>query len=81
MGVVLATCQVLGTPAEQERHAFAGTFFPLGSVFLPSEKPGLRLDGRPLSRKYCLGFGKELRFHTDLGDEFYKFAQIYIFSP
>ena len=30
MGVVLATCQVLGTPAEQERHADAVPFFHLG---------------------------------------------------
>ncbi len=80
MGVVLATCQVLGTPAEQERHAYAVPFFPLGSVFLPSEKPVLWLDGQPLSCKYCLGFGIELLFDTDLGDEFHKFAQIYIFS-
>ncbi len=58
MGEVLATCQVLGTPAEQERHALAVPFFPLGSVFLPSERSVLRLDRRPLSRKYCLGFGK-----------------------
>ncbi len=81
MGVVLATCQVLGTPAEQERHTTAVPFFPLGSVFLPSENPVLRQDGRPLSRKYCLGFGRELWFDTDLGDEFDKFARIYIFSP
>ncbi len=38
MGVVLATCQVPGTPAEQEQHAYAVPFFPLGSVFLPSEE-------------------------------------------
>ena len=77
MGEVLATCQVLGTPAEQERHAYAVLFFPLGSVFLPREESVLWLDGRPLSRKYCLGFGIELWFDTDLGD---KFARIYIFS-
>ncbi len=38
MGVVLATCQLLGTPAEQERHAYAVPFFPLSSVFLPSKE-------------------------------------------
>ncbi len=27
MGVVLTTCQVPGTPAEQERHAYAVPFF------------------------------------------------------
>ncbi len=57
VGVVLATCQVLGMPAEQERHAYAVPFFPLGSVFLLREESVLRLDGWPLSRKYCLGFG------------------------
>ncbi len=57
MGVVLATCQVLGTPAEQERYAYAVPFFPLGSVFLLSEESFLRLDGWHISRKYCLGFG------------------------
>ncbi len=61
MGVVLATCQVLGTPAEQEQRAYAVPFSPLGSVFLPSEESVLRLDRRPLSHKYCLGFGIELR--------------------
>ncbi len=81
MGAVLATCQVLGTPAEQEWHAYAVPFFPLGSVFLPSEESVLQLDGCPLSRKYCMGFGIELRFDTELGDEFHKFARIYIFSP
>ncbi len=65
-----ATCQFLGMPAEQERHAYAVPFFPLGSVFLPSEESVFRLDEWPLSRKYCLGFGIELRFDTDLGDEF-----------
>ena len=44
MGVVLTTCQVLGMPAERERHAYAVPFFPLGSVFLPSEESVLRLD-------------------------------------
>ncbi len=63
MGVVLATCQVLGMPAEQERHAYFVPFFPLGSVFLPSARSVLQLDGWPLSRKYCLGFGIE--FQTD----------------
>ena len=57
MGVVLATCQVLGTPAEQEWHAYAVPFFPLGSVFSRERGISLRLDGRPLSHKYCLGFG------------------------
>ncbi len=79
MGVVLATChmcQVLGTPAEQERHAYAVPFFPLGSVFLPSKDSVLLLDGRPLSCKYCLGFSIELRFDTELlvGDEFHEFT-------
>ncbi len=50
-------------------------FFPLGSVFLLSEDSFLRLDGWPLSRKYCL------RFDTELGVEFHKFARIYMFSP
>ncbi len=81
MGVLLATCQVLETPAEQEQHAYTVPFFPLGSVFLPSEDSVLRLDGWPLSHKNCLGFGTELRFDTDLGDKFHKFARIYIFSP
>ncbi len=66
--------------AEQERHAFAMPFFPLGSAFLPSKESVLQLDGWPLSLKYCLGFGRELWFDTDLGDEFHKFARIYIFS-
>ncbi len=39
-------------------------FFPLDSVFLPSEDSVLQLDGWPLSRKYCLGFGIELWFDT-----------------
>ncbi len=43
--VVLATCQALGMPAEQEWHAYAVPFFPLGPVFLPSEDSVLRLDG------------------------------------
>ena len=60
MGVVPATCQVLGTPAEQEWHVYAVPFFPLGSVFLPSEDSVFQLDGWPLSREYCLGFGIEL---------------------
>ncbi len=81
MGVVLATCQVLGTPAEQEWHAYTMPFFPLGSVLLPSEDSVLRLDGWPLSCKYCLGFGIELLwFDAELGDEFHKFTRIYIFS-
>ncbi len=78
--MVLDNCQVLGMLAEQERHAFAVPFFPLGSVFLPSEESVLRLDGWPLSRKYFLEFGIELWFDTELGDELYKFARIYIFS-
>ncbi len=49
--------------------------------FVLSEDKVLWLDGWPLSRKYCLGFGIELRFDTELGDEFHKFTQIYIFSP
>ncbi len=81
VGVVLATCQMLWTPAEQERRVYAAPFFPLGCVFLPSEESVLRLDGWPLSQMYCLGFGIELRFDTDLGGEFRKFARIYIFSP
>ena len=80
MGVVLATRQVLGTPAEQERHACAVSFFPLSSVFLPSEKPVLRQDVRPLSHKYCLRSSIEIQFDTELGDKVYKFARIYIFS-
>ncbi len=66
MEVVLVTCQVLGMPAEQERHAYAVHFSP------PSEESVLRLDGWPLSRKYCVGFGIELRFDTELGDEFHE---------
>ncbi len=60
-------------PAEQEQHTYAVPFFPLGSVFLPSEDSVLRLDGWPLSCKYCLGSGIELWFDTELGDEFHKF--------
>ncbi len=48
--------------------------FPLGSVFLPSEDSVLRLDGWPISRKYCLVFGIELRFDTELSDKFHKFT-------
>ncbi len=70
-GVVLATCKVLGMPAEQERHAYAVLFFLLGSFFLLSQDSVLWLDGWPLSHNYCLGFGIELRFDTELGDEFH----------
>ncbi len=80
MGVAIATRQVLGTPAEQERHAYAVPFFPLGSGFLPIEKSVLWLERRPLSHKYCFRFGVDLRFDTHLGYELHKFAQIYIFS-
>ncbi len=75
MGVVLATCQVLGTPAEQERQAYAMPFFPLGPVFLPSEESVLPAGwiAPTVSPKYCLEFGIELRFNTNLDDKFHKF--------
>ncbi len=57
MGVVLATCQVLGTPPEQERHTSAVPFFPLGSVFLTSEESVLRLDGWTLSYPISTAWG------------------------
>ncbi len=66
-------------PAEQDRHTYAVAFFPLDYVFLQSEDSVPQLDGRPLSHKNCLEFSIELWFDTELGDDFHKFAQIYIF--
>ena len=44
MGLLLATCQVLETPAEQELHAYAVPFFPMGCLFPTSEESVLPVD-------------------------------------
>ena len=60
---------------------FCCSCFLLDPFFLQSEEAGFQVQSRRiLSQKYCLDTASKYVLKPISGDEFHKFAQIYIFS-